>query len=88
MSIGKEQVTFAWVSGVLLTILLGLAGWTARTAAADIDKVKTDLSRQEQYVALRVQTLDSQIAAVRDAQRRQMDLLKKIATRMGIEVAE
>lgn len=89
------SVSFTWLAGVLLTMLLGMVAYTGRTAAADIERVKAEVAsakaevaEQKQTMTLRVQSLESQLLGVREAQEREHRLLVRIATRMGIEVAE
>lgn len=84
----ESFVSWRWLTPVLLSVLIGIGSWFATSVLADVRQLKQDQVAQKAVVDLRVQALEYQILGVREAQKRQMDLLKKIAARMGIEAAE
>lgn len=81
---GGGNVSWQWLAGILLTIVLGGGAWVIKGHAADIETA----SRERVVMALRIQSLEAQFSAVREAQEREHRLLVKIAKRMGIEVAD
>lgn len=91
MQKGNEEnnyISWRFLTPLLLTVLLGVGSWFAKGVRADVDQLKTDQATQKAVVDLRIQSLEAQIAGVRLAQERNNRLLVKIASRMGIEVAE
>lgn len=81
-------VSWRWLTPVLLTVLIGIGSWFASNVLADVGQLKRDQVMQKAVVDLRVQALEAQIAEMGARQERTNRLLVKIATRMGIEVAE
>lgn len=81
-------ISFKFVTPTLLAILIAIGSWFTSTVIADVTRIKMEAAAQKATVDLRIQTLESQIEGIRQAQDRSNKLLVKIATRMGIEVAE
>lgn len=78
----------SFVTPMLLAVLIAIGSWFTSTVIADVTRMKMEAAAQKATVDLRIQTLESQIEGIRQAQERSNKLLVKIATRMGIEVAE
>lgn len=81
-------ISFKFITPTLLAILIAIGSWFTSNVIADVTRMKVEAAAQKATVDLRIQTLESQIEGVRLAQERSNKLLVKIATRMGIEVAE
>jgi hypothetical protein len=88
MTANAENAIKGFLTPILLAILIGIGSWFASTVLADVGQLKQDQLSQKAAVDLRVQALEAQISALSASQERTNKLLVKIATRMGIEVAE
>lgn len=84
----SQSLTWRWLAGLLITVVFSIGAWSSRGIAQDVESLKSQLNEQKAAVSLRVQTLETQLSGVREAQEREHRLLVKIAKRMGIEVAE
>lgn len=87
-----ESLTFKWLSGLAITIILSLVGYVGRgiladqsAAAAERQDMKNELAIQKNATALKVQALELQLSEIQKSQEREHKLLVKIAARMGIE---
>lgn len=81
-------VSWRWLTPVLLTLLIAIGSWFTSTVLADVSRMKVEAATHKAATDLRIQSLEAQIEGVRRSQERSNRLLVKIATRMGIEVAE
>lgn len=84
----NNYISWRWLTPVLLTALIGIGSWFTSTVLADVAQIKVAAANEKAAVALRIQALEAQIAGMREAQERNNRLLVRIATRIGIEVAE
>lgn len=81
-------VSWRWLTPVLISVLIGIGTAFARGVSSDIEGLKREQYSLKAASELRVQSLEAQLADVRQTQEREHRLLVRIAQRMGIEVAE
>ena len=84
----NNYISWRWLTPLLLTVLIAIGSWFTSSVLADVGRIKIEAATHKAATDLRIQSLEAQIEGVRRSQERNNRLLVKIATRMGIEVAE
>ena len=87
-STNNNYISWRWLTPLLLTVLIAIGSWFTSSVLADVGRIKIEAATHKAATDLRIQSLEAQIEGVRRSQERNNRLLVKIATRMGIEVAE